>query len=484
MTQDPDHPVLRLGDVAHGGHVVARTDDGRVVFVRHGLPGELVRVRLTDADPAASFWRADVTEVLEPAPGRRDAHVWPAADAARAASEGRSPLGGAEFGHADLPTQRELKRRVLTEQLSHLAGHDWDGTVREAPGESADGTGWRTRLHLDVAPDGTPGMHPHRSEDLAPLTDMPLATDAIRRLAPWSLRLEGAERVDVAAPANGQQPLLHVSLRADAGEARTHALRERLGAWGAQNGVSVTARSADHRRIGTWAGTDEVRETLAVPEVAGLAPGALEWRVSPTGFWQIHRAAPGTLARAVLEAAQLRPGETVWDLYSGAGLFTAVAALAVGETGAVFAVEGSPVTSADAAHNLADVPHVTSVRGDVARVLTGRGGGRRGGSRGAGSRAASSGATSRRNEAWAPRPPRPDVVVMDPPRAGAAKEVLAAVDQAGPRAIVYIACDPAALGRDLGRLRRRGWRIDRVEAFDLYPNTHHVEAVALLGRDS
>lgn len=69
MTDAPDHLELRLGAVAHGGHVVARTDEGRVVFVRHGLPGELVRVRLTDRDPAASFWRADVTDVLEPAPG-------------------------------------------------------------------------------------------------------------------------------------------------------------------------------------------------------------------------------------------------------------------------------------------------------------------------------------------------------------------------------------------------------------------------------
>lgn len=80
--------------------------------------------------------------------------------------------------------------------------------------------------------------------------------------------------------------------------------------------------------------------------------------------------------------------------------------------------------------------------------------------------------------------PRPDVVIMDPPRAGAAKEVLAAVDQAGPRTIVYVACDPAALGRDLGRLRRRGWKVEDVTALDLYPNTHHVEAVAVLRRDA
>ncbi|RKQ36289.1 class I SAM-dependent RNA methyltransferase [Kocuria tytonis] len=482
MTATPDPLVLRLREVAHGGHMVARTEEGRVVFVRHGLPGELVRVHLTDAEPGGSFWRGDTVEVLEAAPGRRDAHVWPQADAVLAAAHGRPPLGGAEFGHADLETQRELKRRVVAEQLSHLAGHEWDGEVHAARDETPDGSGWRTRLHLDVAADGTAGMHPHRSDALLPVTDMPLAADAIRALAPWSLRFEGAERVDVAAPSNGERPLLHVSLRQDARQHQVAELRERLGEWGERHGASVTARSADHRRIGTWAGTGEVRETLRPPEGLATAAGRLTWRVSPTGFWQIHRSAPATLAHAVLAAAELRTGDTVWDLYSGAGLFSAVAALAVGDTGSVFAVEGSPVTSADAAHNLSHAAHVTGVRGDVARVLTGRTGGARGGGqrRGAGARAAS----ARRDRTGTPRPPRPDVVVMDPPRAGAAKEVLAAVDQAGPRSIVYVACDPAALGRDVGRLRRRGWRLEAVQAFDLYPNTHHVEAVALLRRDA
>lgn len=230
MTESPDHLELRLGAVAHGGHVVARTDEGRVVFVRHGLPGELVRVRLTDRDPAASFWRADVTDVLEPVPGRREVHPWEQADALVAAGADRSPLGGAEFGHADLTTQRELKRHVIAEQLGHLAGHDWDGEVQPVAGESPDGTGWRTRLHLDVAPDGTPGMYPHRSTELGPVTDMPLATDAIRALAPWSLEYPGAARVDVAAPAGGAAPLLHVGLRPDAAPEQVTALRDRLSA--------------------------------------------------------------------------------------------------------------------------------------------------------------------------------------------------------------------------------------------------------------
>lgn len=470
MTEDqPDtaHELtLRLTGVAHGGHMVSRSPEGRVVFVRHGAPGELVRVRLTDQGEDAKFWRADVVEVLEPSADRRERHPWAAADAVSAAQEGRLPVGGAEFGHLTLEAQRELKRSVIAEQLDHLAGIDWRGQVAALEGESADGTGWRTRLHLDVTEDGTAGMYPHRSNDLIPITDMPLATPAIQELAPWQLSVPGAARLDMAAPANGSQPLLHVSLRPRQDPDTVSALRRRLAEWGSEHEVSVTAQSPEDREIQTWAGEPSVRETLDLP-----GEGQLTWRVSPTGFWQIHRGAPQALVDAVLTAAQIQPGETVWDLYSGAGLFTAAAARAVGTEGQVFAVEGSPVTSADARDNLSEAKHVRVTRGDVARILTGRNPARRrhGASRG--------------QKRPAVRAPEPHVVILDPPRSGAAKEVLAAIDAAEPHTIVYVACDPAALGRDLGRLSRRGWKVTNIKAFDLYPNTHHVEAVAVLRRN-
>lgn len=458
--------TLRLTGVAHGGHMVSRSPEGRVVFVRHGAPGELVRVRLTDHGEDAKFWRGDVVEVLEASTDRRERHPWAAADAASAAREDRPPVGGAEFGHLTLEAQRELKRLVVAEQLDQLAGIDWRGRVAAVEDETSDGTGWRTRLHLDVADDGTAGMYPHRSNELIPITDMPLATQSIQSLAPWELSVPGAARLDIAAPANGSRPLLHVSLRPRQDPDTLAELRRRLAAWGSEHNVSVTAQSPEDREIQTWAGDPVVRETLDLP---GEEP--LTWRVSPTGFWQIHSNAPRTLVEAVLAAAQIRPGETVWDLYSGAGLFTAAAAHAVGPQGQVFAVEGSPVTSADARVNLTESEHVRVTRGDVARILTGRNPARRrhGASRG--------------QKRPAVRVPKPDIVILDPPRSGAAKEVLAAIDAAEPHTIVYVACDPAALGRDLGRLSRRGWKVANIKAFDLYPNTHHVEAVAVLRRN-
>ena len=112
--------VVDVGPVAHGGHCVAR-HEGRVVFVRHGIPGEKVRVRLTDDGPAAKFWRADVVEVLEPSPDRVP-HFWDLADSARSWSHRHPPVGGAELGHISLARQRSLKADVLAEQLKRLAG--------------------------------------------------------------------------------------------------------------------------------------------------------------------------------------------------------------------------------------------------------------------------------------------------------------------------------------------------------------------------
>ncbi|WP_113990675.1 TRAM domain-containing protein, partial [Arthrobacter sp. Hiyo1] len=112
--------VVDVGPIAHGGHFVAR-HEGRVIFVRHGIPGEKVRVRLTDAGESSRFWRADVVDVLE-ASDDRTRHFWPLADSLAAWRKGGPPVGGAELGHVTLERQRLLKSEVLAEQLKRLAG--------------------------------------------------------------------------------------------------------------------------------------------------------------------------------------------------------------------------------------------------------------------------------------------------------------------------------------------------------------------------
>jgi len=172
--------------------------------------------------------------------------------------------------------------------------------------------------------------------------------------------------------------------------------------------------------------------------------------VSQESFWQSHKKAPEVLTQAVLDFAQLKTGEHVLDLYGGVGLFSAAIVEAVGPTGHVDLIEGSKVATADAARNFAAFSNITIATGDVAKLL--------------------------------PRITAADVVVLDPPRDGAGKEAVAHIARLAPRAIVYVACDPAALARDTTYLADHRYSLVKVRAFDLFPMTHHIECVALYAR--
>ena len=438
-----EEAVLDVGPVAHGGHCVAR-HEGRVVFVRHAIPGEKVRARLTDAADGAKFWRADVIEVLEASPDRVE-HFWHVADSPRAWGHGHPPVGGAEFGHVTLARQRSLKAEVVAEQLTRLAGFEqlpsaWTGEV-EAVGEKDDGgsgLGWRTRASFSVTPGGRLGMHAHRSNHIVAVREMPLASEAINALRLWDLDLQGIERVEVAAPANGSRPLVLLAPAPGTKDKRLRAIAAALSAEASVAAFDPLTGTVTQLRGRTW-----VQESAA----------GHEYRVTGEGFWQIHRDAPGTLVGAVTqflaEGDFLHPGAVVADLYAGAGLFTAVLADAVGGTGSVLSVEGAPGASRDARKNLHSAPQVEVVQGRVERVLR-------------------------------QQPRNFDALVLDPPRAGAGKAVVGQLVASQPRAIAYVSCDPASFARDLGYFRRSGWGLVGLRAFDLYPHTHHLETVALL----
>ncbi|GDY32934.1 class I SAM-dependent RNA methyltransferase [Gandjariella thermophila] len=198
-------------------------------------------------------------------------------------------------------------------------------------------------------------------------------------------------------------------------------------------------RRARPRRV---AGSDVVTERAA----------GREWRLATHGFWQVHPAAADTLAAVVGEWAAAPGGGVAWDLYGGVGLFAAVLADQVGADGSVLVVEASRRAVADGAANLADLPQVRFATGPVDRVLA--------------------------------RPDlageRPDVVVLDPPRKGAGRAVVGAIAGRAPARVVYVACDPAALARDVALFAGHGYALTAVRAFDAFPMTHHVESVALL----
>lgn len=406
---------LEVGPVAHGGHCVAR-HEGRVVFVRHTLPGERVLARLTEADDKAAFWRADALEVLEASPDRVES-AWPAA--------GPGGVGGGELAHVRLPAQRAWKAAVVAEQLDRLAGLDRSVTVEPAPGDDArGGLGWRTRIGLVADPAGRAGMRAHRSHDVLPLDGMPLASDAVLAAAAHEQVFARSWRpgtvIDVVAPAGGADPIVLVDglvWRSGHLDRRPNARRTVL--------ETVRVRGTEHR-----------------------------FKIAADGFWQVHREAPALLAGAVLDAVGDVAGARVLDLFSGAGLFTAPLAGAVGAGGRVVSVEGTAQAVKDARRALHGAGHVELLTGDVGTVLAAQQGALEGA----------------------------DVVVLDPPRAGAGRGVTERIAALGPPRVVYVACDPAALARDLGYLARAGYGLASLRAFDLFPMTHHVECVATLER--
>jgi tRNA/tmRNA/rRNA uracil-C5-methylase (TrmA/RlmC/RlmD family) len=186
----------------------------------------------------------------------------------------------------------------------------------------------------------------------------------------------------------------------------------------------------------------------ALPDKVTREVRGRTWRLAGGDFWQVHDALPEALVDAVLEFGSPAAEEVWWDLYSGAGLFAAFLGEAVGPDGEVTAVESVPAAVKAARRALHDLPQVRLDQAEVAR--------------------------------WLPTAPgRPDGVVLDPPRAGAGREVLEAVTERAPDRIVYVACDPVALGRDAASLEGNGYRLARVVALDAFPMTGHLESVAV-----
>ncbi|MER7440842.1 class I SAM-dependent RNA methyltransferase [Micromonospora avicenniae] len=196
---------------------------------------------------------------------------------------------------------------------------------------------------------------------------------------------------------------------------------------------------------------DGVASTAEGPATVREVAAGREWTLPATAFWQVHPAAADTLVGAVLELVDPRPGEIAWDLYGGAGLFAAALAGVVGDTGRVTLVEAAEQGVAAARENLRDLPRVEVVAARVETALA-------------------------RRRITGPV----DVVVLDPPRTGAGSRVVRELVAAGPRAIGYVACDPAAFARDVRTFAEAGWRLAAVRGFDLFPMTQHVELVGLL----
>lgn len=424
-TEPTDGALLDLDvtGIAHGGVFVAR-HEGRVVFVSDAIPGERVRARVVDpsggsgTDRDTSSFWRAETVEVLDASVHRRSHVWAEADVSRPPEQ---RPGGADLGHIDIAHQRVLKRQVLQEALDRFAGGDLVAPEVEATGVDEH---WRTRITLHVDAEGTIGPFAARSHRVIPVAEHVLARGPVDAAARALSGLpEG--RVELIAPADG---VVRRVLRPESGR---------------------TARHSGPRRRGSVARRRRDPETI-VERVAGR-----DFRLDVDGFWQIHPAAAGLLDAAIAELldGQVDPAAGHLDLYGGVGLFAAT----LGRLGArrITTVESSARATAHAAENLRDLG-VQAVTARVEHYLrTGD--------------ASLAGITG-------------GVVVLDPPRAGAGRAVVEALAARDPAAAVYVACDPVALARDLATFRGLGYEPRRIRAFDLFPQSHHLETVALLTR--
>ncbi|MFF7298719.1 TRAM domain-containing protein [Streptomyces sp. NPDC008265] len=420
---------VEVGPVAHGGHCIARTSDGRVLFVRHTLPGEKVIAKVTEGETDSRFLRADAVTVLDASKDRVEAPC-PYA--------GPGKCGGCDWQHAKPGAQRRLKGEVVAEQLKRLAGltpeeAGWDGTVMPAEGDKLPAgqvPQWRTRVQYAIDETGRAGLRRHRSHDIEPVDHCMIASPGVSELGIEQQDWPQMATVEAIAATGSQDRQVVLTPRPGG----------RLPLVELDKPVSVLRVEEKDGGVHRVHGRPFVRER---------ADGRT-YRVGMGGFWQVHPQAADTLIKAVMQGLMPRKGEMALDLYCGVGIFAGALAERLGETGAVLGIESTKRAVEDARHNLADFPRVRIEQGKVETVLP------------------KTGITEC------------DLVVLDPPRAGAGKQTVRHVAGLSARRIAYVACDPAALARDLGYFAEAGYKPRTLRVFDLFPMTHHVECVAIL----
>lgn len=406
--------------------------DGRVVFVRFALPGEKVRVRIDEPHNRKDrFWTAEVTDVYEANPYR----VEPSWTLAGPLAWGGG-VGGADLTHVSLEGQLAWKQASIEEQIKRIGKIDGIHVpvLRVPEDEDAQGLHWRTRVEFITDDNGFVSMRRRESHDRVRVTDMPLASAQVLKVTEhldlFNRRFEPGSHLRITAPEprEGQEDVLA------------------SGNWA----LMINQELAE--------GREYVRERVQLNDGK-----AMEYSVLASGFWQMHRMAPQVLANDVLdlarEYAQIDDKSVIWDLYSGSGLFTMPLASRIVPNGEVLAIEGAEQAASSAIKNAKrnNISNVIEVAGDVLQSLR----------------------HVKKNYA---NLDQPDLVVLDPPRAGAGKKVVEQIAASGAFSVIYVSCNPASLARDLAVFTAQGYELSFIHAHDIYPMTHHVECVVLMSR--
>jgi 23S rRNA (uracil1939-C5)-methyltransferase len=410
-----------------GGRMLAR-HEGAIVLVAGAIPGERVRVRVERPGKRMLFARVD--EVLEPSPARR----LPVCDPS---------CGGMDYAHMAYATQLECKREVVRDAMRRIGRVTLDDHL-DASGSPEEGYRLRARLHVAGDRAGFFREGTHTLCDAAATRQlMPETVPAVERvLAAAGAALNDVASVVVAENVAATERVVHLESR------KGSRIRPMAAAPSLDAGLTGVTAAGEGSDIVLLAGSPHVTDSAA--ELFGSSspvPVETTWTRQAASFFQGNRFLVGALAAAVTDAVH---GHRVADLYAGVGLF-AVTLAASGR--AVVAVEGDRVSGRDLRAN-------ASPFGDRLHV-------------------------SRRSveDAVAAMPPRAaDTVIVDPPRTGVSPEALRGIVGLAARRVVYVSCDPATLARDAAEILKAGYALDRIRLFDLFPNTSHVETLAVFSR--
>lgn len=418
---------LEITALTHAGEGIGR-HEGLAVFVPFALPGEIVRVEIVERKKR--FARARLLEVIRPAPERRvprcPHHFRLDPPAGFDSASLSTACGGCQLQHLAYAGQLAFKQRTVVEQFTRIGGLT-DPPVRPtlpSPAEYA----YRNHTQFSLTPEGVLGFWSADSRRVVPIRECHQIEAPLSELFPH-----------ITVEAEQTQGLDRIGLRAGA-EAETLVVLE-AGEAAPEVEMDLSVDAALLRADGTSlavAGRDYL-----IIEVRGRP-----FRVSAGSFFQVNTAMAERLVVLVLEALALRGGEAVLDLYCGVGLFSAFIAPAAGR---VVGVEAFAPAVADAAVNLDEFDHIEIYEASVEEVLPGL-------------------------------TDRFDAVVLDPPRAGCDPQALEALVGTQAARIVYVSCDPATLARDAARLVAGGYRLAWAQPLDLFPQTYHVESVALFTR--
>ncbi len=442
-----DELELVVDTLAFGGAGVARLD-GYVVFVTGAVPGDRVRARVTKRKRA--YAEARTVELVEPSPDR---------------IEPRSPHPGAPW--QILPYERQLaeKETQVHDALSRI-GHFEDVPV--APVLSAEDP-WRYRNKVEYSfgesDDGelVLGFHrPGRWNEIDDVTDDVLASERVEalraRVKEWC-RAEGLSAYDrrdgtgflrnLVVREGRRTGELQVRIVTSPGNFRAGELAAALPdadgvLWTRAAGVAETTREGETELL---AGDEAIDEELCI------FGAALRFRISPVAFFQVHTEQAERLYAIAAELADLHGSERVLDLYSGIGTIALCLALRARE---VLGIESIEPAVADAIENARrnEVANVSFFAGDVRTAL----------------------------RPLVEEAGKPDVVVVDPPRAGLSQKIVRRVLETGARRIVYVSCNPTTLAPNARQIADAGYRLAAVRPVDMFPQTPHIECVALLER--